>query len=86
MDLVQFVHPGGGEGIGQRGLIGDIVILASCVHHFTSVVGNLVQHPSNNISIVFPYPYSYLLIPVQLMNGKYLFCKYMNINNTPQKL
>ena len=65
---------------------GDVVILASCEQISISVHGNLVQYPSNNILIVIHYPYSYLLIPVQLMNGKYLFCKYMNINNTPQKL
>ena len=28
-----------------------IVILASCEHHFIIVHENLVQHPSNNISI-----------------------------------
>ncbi len=31
---------------------GGIVILASCEYHFIRVNKNLVQHPSNNISIV----------------------------------
>ena len=32
--------------------LGLIVILASCEHHFIRVHGNLVQHLSNNISII----------------------------------
>ena len=37
--------------MGKRGSITGIVILASCEHHFIRVLENLVQHPSNNISI-----------------------------------
>ena len=32
--------------------MGDIVILASCEYHFIRVHENMVQHPSNNISII----------------------------------
>ena len=31
--------------------MGSIIILASCMHYFSRVHENLVQHPSNNISI-----------------------------------
>ena len=34
--------------------MGSIVILVSCEHHFIRVCENLVQHPSNNISINLP--------------------------------
>ena len=34
------------------GLRGLIIILASCEHHFMRVHENLVQHTSNNISII----------------------------------
>ena len=36
---------------GKGGWIGGIVILASCEHNFIRVHENLVQYPSNNISI-----------------------------------
>ena len=36
----------------SRGWMESIVILASCKHHFIRVHENLVQHPSNNISII----------------------------------
>ena len=39
----QFVHPVGMEYMG--------VILASCEYHFIGVHENLMQHPSNNLSI-----------------------------------
>ena len=39
----------GGDGV--KGLDGGIVILASCEFHFISEHENLLQHPSNNISI-----------------------------------
>ena len=39
----------GGDGV--KGVDGGIVILVSCEHHFIRVHENLVQHPSNNISI-----------------------------------
>ena len=41
----QFVHPVGGEGMG------DIVILARYKYHFIRVHVNMVQHPSHKISI-----------------------------------
>ena len=43
------VHPVRGRG---RGRMSDIVILASYEINFIRVHKNLVQHPSNNISIV----------------------------------
>ena len=47
----QFVYPVEGEGMGYRVLMGGIIILASCEYQFNKVHENLVQHPSNNISI-----------------------------------
>ena len=40
------------EGIGKRGWMGGIVILARCEFYFTREHGNLVKHPSNDKSIV----------------------------------
>ena len=40
-----------GENLSSREWMGIIVILASCEYHFIRVYENLVQHPSNNISI-----------------------------------
>ena len=37
---------------GVKGFMGSIVILACCEHHFIRVHKILVQHPSNNKSIV----------------------------------
>ena len=37
---------------------GGIVFLASCEHYFIRVHEYLVQHPSNNISIILTYPCS----------------------------
>ena len=53
MDLIYWsvFHQVGGEGMG-KGNEGGFVILASCKHHFFRVHENLVQHPSNNISLV----------------------------------
>ena len=52
MELVyigKLVHPVEGEGVnGEWG----IVILASWEYYFIRLLENLVQHPSNNISIV----------------------------------
>ena len=48
MDLI---NPVGGEWMRQRGWISGIFILACCEHHFIRLHENLVQHPSNNISI-----------------------------------
>ena len=42
------------EGIGGKGAIGGIVISTSCNYYFISIQENLMQHPSNNISIVSP--------------------------------
>ena len=39
-------------GAGVKGWFGGIVIVASYGHHFFRVSENLVQHPSNNVSIV----------------------------------
>ena len=36
---------------GVKGMDGCIVILASCKYHFIRLHENMVQHPSNNISI-----------------------------------
>ena len=47
----QFVHPVGGDWKGYVGLMVGIVILASCEYHFLREQENVVQHPSNNISI-----------------------------------
>ena len=47
----QLVHPVGGEGMGETGWMGSIVVLASCEYHFIRVHKNLMQHPCNNISI-----------------------------------
>ena len=47
----QFVHSAELEGMGQ-GEEWMWVILASCEHHFIRVHEKLVQHPSNNISII----------------------------------
>ena len=38
-------------GWGKRGGYWGIVILSSCEYHFIRVHENLVQHPSNNMSI-----------------------------------
>ena len=46
----QFVHPVGREGVKGGGW--GINISDSCEKHFIRVHENLVQHPSNNISIV----------------------------------
>ena len=46
----QFVHPVGGEGWGKRGRLG-VCYFASCEYPFIRVHENLVQYPSNNISI-----------------------------------
>ena len=55
MDLIYFLARSssrrGGDGLS---LIGDIVILASCKYHLINIHENLVQHPSNNISILLP--------------------------------
>ena len=45
----QFFYPVGGEGMGYKGWMRVIIILASCKHHFIRVHEYLVQHPSNNI-------------------------------------
>ena len=45
----QFVHPRGGDRL--KGVDGGIVILASSEKYFIRVQENLVQHPSNDISI-----------------------------------
>ena len=43
MELVgQFVHPVGGKGIGKRGCMGGIVILARCEFYFIREHENLV--------------------------------------------
>ena len=47
----QFVHPVEGEGKGYMRLMVGIVILASWEFHFLREQENVVQHPSNNISI-----------------------------------
>ena len=44
----QFVQ--GGRGLGKE-LMGDMVIFASFEYYFIRVHENLMQHPSNNISI-----------------------------------
>ena len=48
----QFVHP---VGMGLLKWMGGIVSLASCEYHFLQVHKNLVQHPSNYISIIVTY-------------------------------
>ena len=42
--ISQLIHP-----VGYR--MGEEVLLASCEHNFIRVHNNLLQHPSNNISI-----------------------------------
>ena len=39
------------EGDWVKGVEGGIIFLASCEHHFVRLHENLLQHPSNNISI-----------------------------------
>ena len=46
--ISQFFHPVGGGGYGVKG---RLVIKASWEYNFITVHENLVQHPSNNISI-----------------------------------
>ena len=48
---VSFVNSAGEEGMGQRGMMGRIVILASYEYHYIRVHENVVQHPINNTSI-----------------------------------
>ena len=48
--LVRSSRRSGGDWV--KGVEGEIVILAHCVFHFIRVHDNLVQHPSNNISII----------------------------------
>ena len=55
----QLVFPVRGEAIGSMGWMGDLVILASCEYYFYRVHENLVQHPSNNISILSNIDYKY---------------------------
>ena len=60
MDLIYWsVHyPLGRDGIKKVDrYLGGIVILPSWEHHFIRVLENLVQHPSNNMSIPFSKPY-----------------------------
>ena len=50
----QFGHPEMGEDE-IKGVDGGIVISAGCKHQFIRVHENLVQHPSNNLSIANYY-------------------------------
>ena len=40
---------------GENGVNWGIIILARCEYHLIRVYENLVQHPSNNISIKFTH-------------------------------
>ena len=52
MDLIYWSVRSSSRIRGDRVKDVGIVILASCEYHFIRVYENLVQHPSNNISIV----------------------------------
>ena len=54
MDLIYLPDHPEREEIGGKGAIGGIVILASCKYYFIRIHENMMQHPSNNISIVSP--------------------------------
>ena len=57
----QSVHPVGGEWMGYRRWRRGINILASCKFHIIREHENMVQHPSNNISILRTILHEYTL-------------------------
>ena len=59
----QFVHPVGMELMVQGLWTGWIVILANCEYYFIREHENLVQYPTNNISI---YIYVYQRVAIDL--------------------
>ena len=51
----QFVYPVAGESMRYRGWMGSIAIFACYKHYFIRLYGNMLQHPSNNISNGIPH-------------------------------